>query len=583
MKNEMLTLTMAAMTAVAVLAGDYVPGTYANVREKAKNTLKYAYSPNRMFEKIAAGELAIGGYVGSLDPQLCEEAGFAGLDFVWIDMEHRPMTVHDLHAMQMALEGTGCASLIRVRNEDFNHVKPIVDIGVDGIIFPQIANYEAAVKAVEACRYPQAGGKRGICVGRQSGYGKLDLWDYLKRCETWPLVIIELEDEPAIRDLDRILTLKDVDAIMVGPSDLACSMGSLRKQGTSEVQDLVDLVAEKTRKAGKLFFSLGSFDEALRRGTGFYCGGGDSAGAWREMYRDATVRAKHYRDWTDGPAVTLATKNAAAKIALDGAKVLSYVANGQEVLWMSRVPGVPGGKGWNHGGIPVCWPHFGAPNEAMPYQHGFVRNFRFRQTGYSSSPECSRVVLQLKSDERTRAIWPHDFTLQVEFTLTDSLRMVLRTVNTGKDAFTFTGGFHPYFRIGERDRTTVTGTDALPFCDSRVTDKFGDPWKGDMKLLSSFDHVFVETRTTTAHSIVDPVLGRTIVGTSSGVPRLVVWNPGTEEPAAGNPGPGGLAVGDWRNIVCVEPAIIWKDAAVALPPGGRHEITFEISVSGAVK
>ena len=86
------------------------------------------------------------------------------------------------------------------------------------------------MKAVEACRYPQAGGRRGICVGRQNGYGKTPLADYLKRSETWPMIVIELEDEKGIADLDRILALKDVDAVMVGPSDLACSMGGLYLQ-----------------------------------------------------------------------------------------------------------------------------------------------------------------------------------------------------------------------------------------------------------------------------------------------------------------------------------------------------------------
>ena len=263
---------------------DYEPGRYANVREKARNTLKYAHSPNRLFEKIAAGKMAIGGYVGLRDPQVCEIAGMSGLDYVWIDMEHRPMTVSELMAMQMALEGTGCASLVRVRCEDINHVKPILDIGVDGIIFPQISSYEQAVRAVEACRYPQAGGKRGICVSRATGYGKTNLWDYLKRSETWPLIIIELEDMDGILALDRILTLEHVDAIMVGPSDLSCSLGALRKAGTPEVQGILDDVAAKTRAAGKLFFNIGGYESSVRRGSSFHGANADVGmlcGRWR--------------------------------------------------------------------------------------------------------------------------------------------------------------------------------------------------------------------------------------------------------------------------------------------------------------
>ena len=52
---------------------------------------------------------------------------------------------------------------------------------------------------------------------------------------------------------------------------------------------------------------------------------------------------------------------------------------------------------------------------------------------------------------------------------------------------------------------------------------------------------------------------------------------GAEEPVSANPGPGQLSLGDWRHLVCVEPAVLWKDAAVTVPPGGRHEISFEIS------
>ena len=278
-----------------------------------------------------------------------------------------------------------------------------------------------------------------------------------------------------------------------------------------------------------------------------------------------------------GSVVTLTTESATAKIALDGARVISYVSGGREVLWSPKVPGVPG-TGWIHGGIPVCWPYFGGKASETCPPHGFARDCRFKVVDSSSSAVCSRVLLQLESSEETRRTWPHDFTLQVEVTLTDSLHLTLRTLNRGKDAFAFTGGFHPYFRLGDVAQARVTGVDGLRFCDSRVTSEFGGPWTGDLRLSDAHDHVFIETTTTAARTIIDPVLGRTIDWMSSGVPRLVLWNPGPEDEAADNPAPGQLATGDWRHIACVEPALIWKDAAVTLPPGGRHEIAFEISV-----
>ena len=77
----MLVAMVAGAAALSAAERDYEPGIYANVRERAANTLKYAHSPNRMFEKIAAGKMSVGGYVGSRDPQVCEMAGMSGLDF----------------------------------------------------------------------------------------------------------------------------------------------------------------------------------------------------------------------------------------------------------------------------------------------------------------------------------------------------------------------------------------------------------------------------------------------------------------------------------------------------------------------
>lgn len=274
-------------------AADYEPPFLPDVKSRAENTLRYVATPNRFFEKVRDGRMALGGYVSLADPLVCEAAGMCGLDFVWIDMEHHALTEKDILGMQVALEGSGCASLVRVRCGDFNHLKPILDIGVDGVIVPQVSGYEEAVKIVEACRYPQAGGKRGICVTRQAGYGRTSLWDYLKRSETWPMIVIELEDDRGLKDLDRILTLKDVDAIMIGPSDLACTRSGLKEASSPEMEKLLDDVAARVNAAGKLFFALGNFEKACRRKAAIYCGPGDISsmvGAWRALLRKAADR-----------------------------------------------------------------------------------------------------------------------------------------------------------------------------------------------------------------------------------------------------------------------------------------------------
>lgn len=280
------------------------------------------------------------------------------------------------------------------------------------------------------------------------------------------------------------------------------------------------------------------------------------------------------------PSVELSTAKATARISLDGARVVSFRVGGDEVVWNTRVAGEIGAN-WNHGGIPICWPWFGTSDGHDPATelHGLVKNCRFEVISTVSCAERAQAVLRLRSDERTRKIWPHDFELVYEATLTDSLRLSLRTVNTGVDAFSFTAGFHPYFRLGNRNLAYVTGTDSLMFCDARVKSTLDETWRGDMKLTAACDHVFDERGASAAHSIVDPSLGRRIDITSSGVTRLVVWAPDDSEAAGGTPGPGQLAKGDCEHFVCVEPAFLWAGREITLQPGGRQQFDFEISVS----
>ena len=282
------------------------------------------------------------------------------------------------------------------------------------------------------------------------------------------------------------------------------------------------------------------------------------------------------------PIITLQTEQAAIQVSLCGARILSLKIRGDEVLWRPREWRLEG-DGWAHGGIPICWPWFGLSDPAPSVLHGFAHTRKFSVRRKDETQGRSEIVLGLTADAETRRLWPHDFDLEYKISLTDRLRLELKTVNTGKEAFRFTTGFHPYFAIGDRDRTLVTGTDGMRFCDSRVTREFNGIWKGDMPLLSSFDHVFVEKGPTAFHAIEDSACGRRIELSSGGAARLVVWNPGSEEPAEERPAPGQLAVGDWRRLICVEPAILWQEAARSVAPGASYVLWAEIALARGCK
>ena len=268
-----------------------------------------------------------------------------------------------------------------------------------------------------------------------------------------------------------------------------------------------------------------------------------------------------------GGFVELRYGESSATVATDGARVLSLRLDGREVLWQPSQWLFPGGKG-SHGGIFICWPWFGSDGPKEHARHGFAREHVFSVR----EKERNGLFLGLAANDRTKEIFPHDFDLEVGFSLTTRLSVTLRTRNLGDDAFEFGGGFHPYLAVGNRDDAVVKGINGLPCANG--TDEML-PWKGDLRVTSACDSLFSESRTVGSYEVVDAVLSRCIGLVSYGTNRLVVWNPGMIGDAADTPG--AIGPDGWRRFICVEP-VLTGDGKIRLKPGDRHQMSLELRV-----
>ena len=230
---------------------------------------------NRLFENMKAGRTSVGCVVTSSDLTVSELAGDCGMDFCWIDAEHAPHTIQDVQRHLIALRGTGCAGLVRVRACEPMLIKPYLDIAPDGIIVPMVNTPELAEAAVAACRYPPHG-VRGCGVKRAVRYGAEDFFDYLDCSARWPLVICQIEHIDAVRNLDRILKVPGVDSFCTGPCDLSGSMGILNQMDDPGLNKVIDEIATKIKKAGrKLGTAAGDFPRWLARGVDWFAGTSD--------------------------------------------------------------------------------------------------------------------------------------------------------------------------------------------------------------------------------------------------------------------------------------------------------------------
>lgn len=205
----------------------------------------------KFLAKARSGECALGGLVTFTDPSVTELVAEAGFDWVFIDGEHGVMDRNSAMLHLMAVRGTDCASFYRVPACDHTEIKRVIDFGPAGIIVPMIMNADDARRAVEAMRYPLEG-TRGCGLRRCVGYGAKEIDEYWEMAKHEPLVVLQIEHIEAVRNIDSILGVPGIDAILVGPYDLSASMGKSRQWYDPEVAGTYDYVARKVKEAGLL-------------------------------------------------------------------------------------------------------------------------------------------------------------------------------------------------------------------------------------------------------------------------------------------------------------------------------------------
>jgi len=205
---------------------------------------------NPLKEKLAKGKKVLGTHIQLSTNTTTEILGSLGFDYLWIDTEHTSLSVAQVEQHLLAARCTGTSALVRVPANDPIRLKPILEMGPDGVIIPMVNSYEEALAAVKACLYPPQG-NRGFGPRRASFYGMTPLEQYLQDVENDTMRIIQIEHMDAVRDLKRIVTIEQIDAYIIGPMDLSASVGKLGQLDDPEVCGLIDEIIATVHQAGK--------------------------------------------------------------------------------------------------------------------------------------------------------------------------------------------------------------------------------------------------------------------------------------------------------------------------------------------
>ncbi len=269
------------------------------------------------------------------------------------------------------------------------------------------------------------------------------------------------------------------------------------------------------------------------------------------------------------PVADICTPHATARMALQGAQVLAWQPNGQRpVMWQSGAAVFQSGKSVR-GGVPVCWPWFGA--RAGQAAHGFARNRLWSMRETTLDPGGAlRLRLGLQDDAATRALWDFAFDLELMVTVGASLTIDLTSHNTGPLPFTLTDALHSYFCVGDIAQTSVLGLEGCDYLD-KVHESTPGRQTGALRFDRETDRVYINT---TADCVIqDRAWGRSLRIAKRGSSSTVVWNPWTGKEKTFTD----MIAGEYQGMVCVETSNAGPDQ-VTLLPGERHTLSACISI-----
>jgi len=268
------------------------------------------------------------------------------------------------------------------------------------------------------------------------------------------------------------------------------------------------------------------------------------------------------------PRLRIATPTVEGEVYLQGAHITGWTPAGQRpVIWMSQdslfQPQSP-----LRGGVPICFPWFGPGRDAkMSPPHGFARLANWSLVSAVDLDNDVTLTFRLTHadipDLPAAADWAQEFELTYAVTFGAKLTVVLTVRNTGTTDFSYEEALHTYFAVDDITQVHVEGLDGARYLDKTATVRGNAPvQEGPVTFSNETDRVYDSS---TATTIDDPTMNRSVRIVKYGSSNTVVWNPWQAKAAAMSD----FDDDGWPNMVCVETANV-LDLAISLRPGAAH-------------
>jgi 2-keto-3-deoxy-L-rhamnonate aldolase RhmA len=224
---------------------------------------------------------AIGTIVTLETPDVAEMLSLCGFDWLFIDMEHGPLSPATTQHIIQAVGGE-CSSIVRVPENSEVWIKKALDTGCDGVIVPQVKSAQDARLAVSATKFPPQG-SRSVGIARAHEYG-MSFTEYVASANEKVALVIMIEHIDAVSNLEEILAVGGIDGVLIGPYDLSGSMNMLGQVRSEPVRASVAQIKKKCQQksvpVGMFVMNAEDAQQEIDDGCKFIVVGIDSVLLW---------------------------------------------------------------------------------------------------------------------------------------------------------------------------------------------------------------------------------------------------------------------------------------------------------------
>lgn len=234
---------------------------------------------NRLKHRLLSGEFVTAAWVELGSPDNAEAMVRNGWDTILIDGEHGIGDLEQWTAVARAVEAAGGEPLLRVPNAQQWMLNKILDRGFRSLIVPRVNTPAEAQAVADACFYPPRGTRgyaapivRASSFGARPGYA-------LKEAHEELLLMVQCEDVAAVDSIAAIAGISGIDAIFIGPNDLAGSVDRLERLFDETPQSLIEKVEMECKRQGRMLATIvgarGDWSQLKSRGYNFVAGPSD--------------------------------------------------------------------------------------------------------------------------------------------------------------------------------------------------------------------------------------------------------------------------------------------------------------------